>query len=113
MSILYDGTSKLRSCQPNIRELVETIGADVTPFAEITRIRTVGRSVSPVAGVNALPAESSNNRSLGGLPLVSQYTVLIDPMAGENARIDWSKLEDLRLRVHYTYQDLFPAGQCQ
>jgi hypothetical protein len=110
VSILLDPTSKLRSCQRNIRELVETIDADVTPFAEITSLRPVGRSVSPLAGVNALPPQCSDNRSLGGLPLVSQYTVLIDPTAGEDRRIDGSELEDIRLRVQDTYQDLFPAG---
>lgn len=111
VSVLYDGTSRLRSCQPDITAIVELVGADVTPFSEVTEFKTPGRSVSPVAGINAFTADG--NISLGGLPLVSQYTVLIDPEAGENGRIDWAQLDDVKLRVEYTYQDLFPAGQCQ
>jgi len=64
-----------------------------------------------VAGVNAFQADG--NLTLGGLPIASQYTILIDTEAGENGRIDWDKLEDIRLRFEYGYQDLFPAGQCQ
>ncbi len=111
VSVLYDGTSRLRSCQPDISAIVALVGADVTPFAEVTEFKTPGRSVSPVAGINTFPADG--NLSLAGLPLVSQYTVLIDPEAGENGRIDWTRLDDVMLRVEYTYQDLFPAGQCQ
>ncbi len=113
VNILYDGTSRLRSCQPDIKGLVELIGADITPFGEITELKTPGRSISTVAGISEFPASGSENRSLGGLPLVSQYTVLIDPTAGNNEDIDWSKLEDIILKVEYTYQDLFPTGQCQ
>ena len=69
------------------------------------------RAVSPVAGVNEFPLNL--NQTLGGLPLASQYTVLIDTTAGQNEDIDWSRLEDVKLRVEYGYQDLFPAGQCQ
>ncbi len=111
VSLLYDGTSRLRSCQPNIEALVSLIGPTATPFAEVTEFQTPGRSVSPVAGINEFPVDS--NTTLGGLPLSSQYTVLIDPLAGENRDVDWSALEDVRLRIKYTYQDLFPLGQCQ
>lgn len=111
VSLLYDGTSRLRSCQPDIQSIVETLGPDATPFDEITEFRTPGRSMSPVAGINEFP--ETGNETLGGLPLSSQYTLLIDPEAGENADIDWSNLDDVRLRIEYTYQDLFPAGRCQ
>jgi hypothetical protein len=33
-------------------------------------------------------------------------------MAGENARIDRSRLEDIRFRVRYGDQELFPPGRC-
>lgn len=111
VNILYDGTSRLRSCQPDIDAIVQGVGADVTPFSKVTQFKTPGRSVAPVAGINAFPEDG--NQSLGGLPVVSQYTVLIDPQAGENGRIDWTKLDDVKLRVEYTYQDLFPSGICQ
>jgi hypothetical protein len=114
VSILYDGTSQLRSCQPNIKQLVATIGTGQTAFNEITQFKAKGRSISPLASVNTFPAMAGNeNKTLGGLPLVSQYTVLVDPKAGENANVSWGRLEDIKLKVEYSYQDLFPAGQCQ
>ena len=112
VSVLYDGSSELRSCQPGLDAYLNSFGRDATSFGTITRLHAPGRSVSPVAGVNAFPADSGNV-SLTGLPLASQYTLLIDPRMGENTKIDWSKLEDVVLKLEYTYQDLFPAGQCQ
>lgn len=112
VTILYDGMGQLRSCQPNINAYVEQIGQELTSFGSITRLRSKGRSISPVAGVNVFAGEAGNT-SLGGLPLASQYTVLIDKSAGENGKFDWSKLEDVRLKVDYTYQDLFPEGRCE
>ena len=111
VSVLYDGTGLLRSCQPEIDAYVDQIGQELTSFGSITRLRSKGRSISPVAGVNAFVGEG--NTSLGGLPLASQYTILIDKLAGENRAFDWTKLEDVRLKVDYTYQDLFPQGRCE
>ncbi len=112
VSLLYDGASQLRSCQPGIDEYVALFGPESTAYGSTTLLRTPGRSVSPVAGLNAFP-EGTGNLSLGGLPLVSQYTLLIDTAAAENARLDWTKLEDVVVRVEYSYQDLFPVGRCQ
>ncbi|HEY3353600.1 MAG TPA: hypothetical protein VGQ83_10145 [Polyangia bacterium] len=113
VSVLYDGTSELRSCQPGLDAYLDAIGRESTSYGSVTRLHAPGRSVSPVAGINAFPPDAASNVSLSGLPLASQYTVLIDPTLGENGKIDWSKLEDIRIRLNYTYQDLFPAGQCQ
>ncbi len=113
VSVLYDGTSTLRSCQPNIRDLVSTLAPGTTSFGPLTRFRTKGRSVSPVASINTFGLSDSVNRGLEGLPLASTYTVLIDPDAGENKAVDWSRLEDVKLKLTWAYQDLFPVGQCQ
>ncbi|MFZ5442623.1 MAG: hypothetical protein ACOZQL_21620 [Myxococcota bacterium] len=113
VSILYDGTSTLRSCQPNVDAVVAALDPGSTSFGSLTRLRTRGRSISPLAGINDFGAEDSANRGLEGLPLASTYTVLIDPTAGENARLDWSKLDDVRLKLTWAYQDVFPEGQCQ
>jgi hypothetical protein len=110
VSILYDGTSQLRSCQPNIDEYVASFGPEATTFGSITAFRTAGRAISPVASVGDFGAE---NTTLAGLPLAASYTVLIDPTVGENANVDWSLLQDVRVRVSYTYQDPFPTGQCE
>lgn len=112
VSLLYDGTAELRSCQPGIDAYVAQFGADSTSFGSITYVRSKGRSISPVAGINEFIAESANT-TLSGLPLSSQYTILIDRSVGENKQIDWGSLQDIRLRVNYSYQDVFPEGQCQ
>ncbi len=112
VSLLYDGSAVLQSCQPGIDSYVAQFGAGVTRFGSRTRIDTVGRSISPVAGVNVFP-QGSPNTSLQGLPLASEYTVLIDTNIGENSGFDWSKLEDIRLKITYNFQDVFPEGQCE
>lgn len=113
VSLLYDGTSSLRSCQPNIETVVGALPPGRTSFGSITTFRTAGRSVSPIANIGTFGAPDSANRGLEGLPLASSYTVLIDPAAGENHRIVWDALEDIRLQITYAYQDLFPRGQCE
>lgn len=111
VSVLYDGTGALRSCQPGIDEYVEQFGTETTAFGAVSQFRSRGRAVSPVAGIGEFP--QTTNTTLAGLPLASQYTVLIDTTLGENANLDWSRLEDVELRLEYTYQDPFPAGQCE
>jgi hypothetical protein len=119
VTLLYDGTSKLRSCQPGIEDYVDLIGRDRTRFAEVTSLRVPGRSISPVATVNEWKDGGggedgkTGNVSLAGLPLASQYTVLIDTEIGENPDLDWDKLEDVLIRVRYDYSDVFAEGQCE
>ncbi len=112
VNILYDGNSQLRSCQPGFASYVAQFGTTSTAFGEITTFESPGRSVAPVAGINAF-REGSVNQSLAGLPLSASYTLLIDPSAGENRNINWDRLEDIRLRIGYVYQDVFPAGTCE
>lgn len=113
VSVLYDGTSKLRSCQPGLEAYIDLHDANLTSFGTITQLRAQGRSMSPVAGVNQfLNLNGQDNHTLSGLPLASQYTVLINKEAGENSTFDWSKLEDIELKITYDYQDIFPHGQC-
>ncbi len=113
VSLLYDGTSKLRSCQPGIDDYVELFGPDTTNYGRITHLRTVGRSTSPVASINGFSSGTQTSETLAGLPLASQYTLLINKQAGENHKIDWSKLEDIEFQLTYAYQDIFPVGQCE
>jgi hypothetical protein len=112
-TVLYDGTSRVRSCQPKLAEYIDLIGADRTHYAPITSFRTPGRAASPVAGLNQWPDDTELNKSFGGLPLASQYTVLIDTTIGENANLDFGKLDDILLRIDYTYSDFFPSGSCE
>jgi hypothetical protein len=112
VTVLYDGTSQVFSCQPGIDAYVETFGSGASTFGTITAFQVAGRSVSPIAGVNAFPSADVANRTLEGLPLASRYTLLIDPALPANQDINWENLEDIELRFEYTYQDVFAVGAC-
>lgn len=112
VTLLYDGTSQMRSCQPDLDTYVASQGSDSTNFGQVTLFRTAGRSASPVASINTFTPGNAN-AALDGLPLASTYTLLIDKSVGDNAQIDWSRLEDVQFRVEYVYQNAFPAGQCE
>ena len=113
VTLVYDGTSYVRSCQPDIAQIVSELGAEATAFGEVSHFRSPGRAASPVAGVNALPSEQSRSVSFSGLPLASRYAILIDKTVGDNATLNWDALEDIVISVEYGYQDLFPANVCQ
>lgn len=113
LSIVYDGLGELRSCQANIKDIVGASGATQTAFNVVTPFRTGGRAISPVAAVGKYGPQSTWNSTLEGAPLAAGYTILIDLEHPSNRDIDWSKLEDIRLMLHYNYQDMFPAGQCE
>lgn len=114
VSVLYDGTSQIASCQPDIESLVEQIGRERTTFDKVTLVRVPGVVASPVASVNAWPDdEDGGNTTFEGLPIASQYTLLIDTAGGENDEFDWSELEDIRLKLRYTYNDPFAGDACR
>ncbi len=113
VSIVYDGASQLRSCQPGLDTLVQALGPATTAFASVTPFKTAGRAISPVAGVNDFGPAQTWNSTLEGLPLSAGYTVLIDLTHPSNAALPWDRLEDVRLQFRYSYQDVFPEGQCQ
>jgi hypothetical protein len=77
----------------------------------VTSVTAPGQGASPVAGVNEFP-EGDFNRTLAGLPLAAEYTLLVDTQLGENGQFDWDRLEDVLLEVEYAYQDPFPEGRC-
>ena len=105
VTLLYDGSSQLYSCQPGISDYVETFGQNSTAFDTITSFQVEGQSGSPIAGINVM---GSPNNSFSGLPLASRYTVLIDPSLPANRNINWTKVTDIRLGLSYDYQDPFP-----
>ncbi len=116
VNIVYDGTSSVRSCQPNLTDYVAQFGPGATAFGELTSFRSPARSVSVSAGQGVFPTDGfaeGGNRTLSGLPLASNYTIIIDPTVGENRNIAWENLEDIRLRVNYGYQDFFVPDVCQ
>lgn len=113
VTIIYDGSAELRSCQADIRQIVSAQGAERTAFDEVTRFQTGGRAISPVAGVGSYGPQANWNSTLEGTPLAAGYSVLIDLEHPANQNIDWNLLEDIRLMFHYNYQDMFPEGQCE
>ena len=111
VTLLYDGVAQLQSCQPGIDDYVAAVAPGVTSFGSVTSVTAPGQGASPVAGVNEFPG-GDFNRTLAGLPLAAQYTLLVDTQLGENGQFDWDRLEDVLLEVEYAYQDPFPEGRC-
>jgi hypothetical protein len=105
MTLFYDGQTQLASCQPNIETLVETLGPK-TSYGKYSTFIVTPTKISPTAGINTF---GEANMHLAGNPLSTTYTILIDTEIGENAKIDWDKLEDIKLELTYTYQDLFAS----
>lgn len=72
-------------------------------------------TIQPVAGVNEFTTASATvDTANHGPPLATTYTLLIDPTVGENKNVDWTKLEDIELRINWGYQDFFPnESTCQ
>ncbi|MFZ5442624.1 MAG: hypothetical protein ACOZQL_21625 [Myxococcota bacterium] len=113
VSLVYDGGGQLRSCQPDILPLVQALGPGRTAFSEVTSFKTAGRTVNPLAGLGTFGPRSTWNATLEGLPLAAGYTVVIDRDHPSNADQPWEQLEDVKLQLRYSYQDVFPEGQCQ
>ena len=114
--LIYPGSSTVRSCQPDLADYVAQFGPGATRFDEVMSFRSSPQSIAPLATVGGFADEadlSAGNLTLGGLPLSGEYAVLIDPAEGENREIPWDRLEDIQIRVNYTYQDFFPAGSCE
>ena len=106
ITVFYDGQTQLVSCQPNIAALVSTIGSK-TSYGKYSTFIVEPTKISPNAGINTY---GEANLWLAGKPVATSYTVLIDTQVGENSKIDWDKVEDIKLQVKYTYQELFPMS---
>ncbi len=109
VTILYGGQSSMYSCQPGIDAYVAafTNAGDPVVYGANSAFVSAARAISPVAGIGAMGAP---NQTLAGMPLASDYTILIDPFLPANRGIDWTKLNDVQLEVTYSYQDLFATG---
>jgi hypothetical protein len=106
VTILYGGASSMYSCQPGIDSYVRTFAQGNTAYGANSSFVTEGRAISPVAGISQM---GSANQTLSGMPLASDYTILIDPSLPANRGVDWSKLDDVELKITYSYQDVFGA----
>jgi hypothetical protein len=108
VTILYGGASSMYSCQPGIDSYVRTFAQGNTAYGSNSSFITEARAISPVAGISKM---GTPNRTLAGMPLSSDYTLIIDPTLPGQARplVEWFKLDDVQLEISYTYQDLFGA----
>ena len=106
MTLFYNGQAQLISCQPNIADLVTTLGGK-SAFGPISTFHLSDLKISPTAGINEFTTDQ--NASLANYPLAATYTVLIDPSISENAKINWDNVTDIELQVKYNYQDLFSS----
>jgi hypothetical protein len=113
--LVYAGTSKLRSCQADIRDYIDSVGPESTSFREVTSFEMEGQGIAPVADVGDFaqpPNLTSGNATLQGLPLASDYIVMIERDLGDNANISWDRLEDVLVRFNFSYQDPYPQSEC-
>ena len=107
VTILYGGKSSMYSCQPGIDAYVRTFAQGNTAYGSNSSFVTEARAISPVAGITEM---GSPNTTLAGMPLSSDYTIIIDPWLPANRGVDWSRLDDVELELSYSYQDLFGAN---
>lgn len=113
--LVHAGTSKLRSCQANIRDYIDSVGPESTTFREVTSFEMEGRGIAPVADIGTFaepPNLTTGNTTLQGLPLASEYIVMIERAQGDNANIPWDRLEDVLIRFTFSYQDPYPQSEC-
>lgn len=106
MTVFYDGQTQLVSCQPNIEQLVSSLGPK-TSYGKYSTFMLTPTKISPTAGLNTY---GEANVHLQGNPVATSYTVLIDTTIGENRKINWDNVDDVKLKLNYTYQDLFSVG---
>ena len=109
ITVFYDGQSQLASCQPNIESLVQTIGPK-TAYGVYSSFVVKPQKISAIAGINEY---GDPNNTLKGKPFATSYTVLIDTQISENPKIDWDKVEDIKLRVRYSYNDVMQESACE
>jgi len=108
MTLFYNSSAKLASCQPDIKLIAENLGYK-TAYNTYTSFNVGTLKISPVAGVNEW---GNNDVSLANYPLATSYTLLIDPEAGENAKINWDNLEDIEIKLMYSYQNVKTQNTC-
>lgn len=111
-TLIYDGVASLRSCHPNLSEVVQQIGADVTSFGLISTFENSGRAISGLGGVNEF--STTENILLAERPLGAQYTLVISENTETNSDFQLERLEDIVVRIRYSHQATFPSdSECR
>ena len=116
VTIFYNGSASLTSCQPHMDDVVAPLGGR-TKFGTQTFFSIPTEKASPIASIGKykkIDAETKfTNDDFGnidtafdGLPIMTSYTVLIDPEMKANAKINWDNIEDIKLKIKYSYDKL-------
>ncbi len=106
ITLFYNGQTQLTSCQPNMDQIMSQVDPSKTRYGKISTFTTPDKKITVNAGLNDY---AEKNQSLKGLPLVTSYTIFIDPSSGENDKINWDNLEDVMIQFNYTYEDLYDS----
>ena len=109
ITMFYNGKSTLVSCQTDIEETAESLGYR-TAYDKYTTFNIDQSKISPNLGINAW---GNPDGSLESYPLASSYTILIDPTIGENPKIEWDNVEDIQIKVMYTYENVRSGNKCK
>ena len=109
MTMFYNGKSTLTSCQPDISEVVAELG-NSTAYGKYSTFNIEQTKISPNAGINDW---GNIDMTLEQYPLASSYTVLIDSEIGENSKINWDNVEDIQIKVLYTYENVRTTNKCK
>ena len=116
LTIFYNGSSTLTSCQPGMDDVVQPLGGRTkfgtySSFSIPTELMTPNASLGKYVKLEAETKYEADdfrepNFSFDGLPIMTSYTVLIDPNMGDNKKINWDNIEDIKLRIKYSYDSL-------
>ncbi len=114
ISLFYGGQSQLLSCHDKIDAIVESIG-NRTSFGRYSTFVSKTFSDGLVASIFEVPAGKTytmNDKTeftggtaytgLKGYPLMATYSLVFDPNAGENTKIEWDNVADIEIQFKYT-----------
>ena len=109
ITMFYNGKATLASCQPDIESIASMLDYS-TAYGTYTTFDIEQTKISPNLGLNDW---GNSDNTLADYPLASTYTVLIDPEIGENAKINWDNVEDIQIKLLYTYENVKSQNTCK
>ena len=116
ITVFYNGAATLTSCQPNMDAVVTPLGGR-TKFGTQSMFSIPTEKMSPNSGLGSYTKLTSDtkfeendfgepNYTFDGLPIMTSYTVLIDPNMNDNTKINWDNIDDIKLKIKYSYDSL-------
>ncbi len=114
ISIFYGGQSQLLSCHEKIDAIVASIGSRTSygrystfvskPFADglVASIYEVPKDTEYAMNDKTEFVGGTSYTDMRGYPLMATYSIVFDPNAGENSRIEWDNVADIEIQFKYT-----------